>query len=181
MTTVTKKKVNVKTNAPITGLRYPVAGVANGITLTINEILICIRSKAKVEEVIGNRTIPLDFTNYNKDNSIVIAKPEELKAVIMDVKQVDGKLVIESQPEQVEVKLEQTVEIKSEQTAEEVPVVQERVIAPVLPIAETTEEVPESTEKIESAVEAATLEVKEQVVADKVEKVTTGKNYQKNK
>jgi hypothetical protein len=174
MTTVLKKKVNVKTNAPITGLRYPVAGVANGITLTINEILICIRSKAKVEEVIGNRTIPLDFTNYNKDNSIVIAKPEELKAVIMDVKQVDGKLVVEPQPEQ-------TVEVKSEQTVEEVPVVQERVIAPVLPVTETTEEVQESTEKIDAVVEATTPEVKEEVVADKVEKATTGKNYQKNK
>jgi hypothetical protein len=106
MAEVIKKKVNVRAFAPIVDLKFPIAGVANGITLTTDEILICIRSKAKVEEIIGNKTIPLDFANYDKDNSVQEVKPEPEQAKILNVVEVNGKLVIDETPVDQEVKVE---------------------------------------------------------------------------
>lgn len=66
---VEKKKVNVRASRPITGIKYPIANIARGITISVEDIRICLQEKAKVEEIVGIKCIPLDFSNYNIDNS----------------------------------------------------------------------------------------------------------------
>ena len=65
----TKKHVNLNANYPVTDLALPRVGRMRNITLTVEEIRRCLFAKATVEEIIGTRTLPLDFTNYNTDNS----------------------------------------------------------------------------------------------------------------
>lgn len=67
----TEKQVNLNAIYPVTELALPRVGRMSNITLTVEEIRRCLFAKATVEEIIGTRTLPLDFTNYNTDNSNV--------------------------------------------------------------------------------------------------------------
>ena len=65
----TKKHVNLNASYPVTDLALPRVGRMSNITLTVEEIRRCLFAKATVEEIIGTKTLPLDFSNYNTDNS----------------------------------------------------------------------------------------------------------------
>ena len=72
------KLVNLYSSVPITNLSIPRVGNMRGITLSVEDIRICLQSHARVEEVIGNKVIPLGFDNYNKDNT-----PEEVVTTVV--------------------------------------------------------------------------------------------------
>jgi hypothetical protein len=98
MATVTSKKVNIRARGPIVGLKYPIVGTLNGVTMSTDDILICIRAKAKVEEILndGKRIVPLDFTNYNTDNSVTTEQTTESAPKVFNVvKNDNGKLVVD--------------------------------------------------------------------------------------
>lgn len=58
--------------------KAPFSGNIRKTKLTVEQIKQCLYAKMKVEEIVGNQIIPLDFTNYNKDNS---GKEETAEAV----------------------------------------------------------------------------------------------------
>jgi len=150
MVNVIKKKVNVRAHTPITNLKYPIAGVANGISLTLDEILVCIRGNAKVEEVIGfNKTVPLDFANYDKNNSIQEIVAEIEPAKIMNVKEVGGKLIIEAATEPVD-------------TTPAVKAIVPEPVQEVLPPTETVEadKIADEEVKVDAAIDTVEAEVK---------------------
>lgn len=49
--------------------RVPFSGSVRKAKMTIAQIKQCLYAKMKVEEIVGEEVIPLDFTNYNKDNT----------------------------------------------------------------------------------------------------------------
>lgn len=77
------KIVNIYPTQPITSVNPPIRGKLMGVRRTNSDIRACIIGRARVEEVLKDgRTVPLDFTNYDKDNSIEEESPvvEEVKA-----------------------------------------------------------------------------------------------------
>lgn len=64
-----KKRVNVYCNTPFVIGPAAFAGACENIVLEVNNIGTCIMNKAKVVEVLADGTlVPLDFTNFDKDN-----------------------------------------------------------------------------------------------------------------
>lgn len=65
------KKCQIRATAPITCFSVPIIGNTK-LDLTSEEIYKCLCAKAEVLEILENgKTINLDFTNYNRDNSII--------------------------------------------------------------------------------------------------------------
>lgn len=77
------KLVNVYPNAPITTINPPIRTRLNNINMSVEDIRKCLIATAYVEEILdGRKTIPLDFSNYDKDNDLIPAEvikvtPEE--------------------------------------------------------------------------------------------------------
>ena len=64
-----KKRVNVYCNTPFVIGPAAFAGSCENIVLEVNNIGTCIMNKAKVVESLADGTlVPLDFTNFDKDN-----------------------------------------------------------------------------------------------------------------
>ena len=71
------KLVNIYPNGPITTINPPIRIRLNRISMDITDIRKCLIAKAYVEEILdGNKTIPLTFENYDKDNDAKDAKEE---------------------------------------------------------------------------------------------------------
>ena len=65
------KKVNISCYRPFSINGIPFAGNCVGVILDSEAIKVCIENKALVEEVLlGGKTVPLDFNNYNTENGI---------------------------------------------------------------------------------------------------------------
>lgn len=65
------KKCQIRATTPITCFSVPIIGNTK-LNLTSEEIYKCLCAKAEVLEILENgKTINLDFTNYNRDNSII--------------------------------------------------------------------------------------------------------------
>ena len=76
------KLVNIYPNGPITTINPPIRIRLNRISMDITDIRKCLIAKAYVEEILdGNKTIPLTFENYDKDNDDVKDAKEEPKMV----------------------------------------------------------------------------------------------------
>mgnify|MGYP003596301703 CR=1 FL=1 len=99
MTEIKEKRVNIYAANPVTiGFGVPRVGTQKGIVLTVEEIRNCLRSHARVEEILpGNRIVPLDFTNFDKDNEV---KTEITKqAPVINIVNADGKIVEKTKDE----------------------------------------------------------------------------------
>lgn len=141
------KVVNVYPNKAITSINPPIRSKVMKVTMPITNIRKCIIERAIVDEVLPDgRTIRLDFTNYDKDNSIktveevvkeVESKIEEkTEEVVIDdtgeedeivhiVEEPDEEEEMEPVEEQVEEKVEESVEEeKTEETPAAAPVVE---------------------------------------------------------
>ena len=85
-----KKNVSIISGMPITGisnLSNPIVGKISNIELEVDDILKCIIAKAKVKEIINDKiSVPLDLSNYNKDNT-----PEEVVAPIEPIEPHEDK------------------------------------------------------------------------------------------
>ena len=69
------KLVNVYPNAPITTINPPIRTRLNNINMCVEDIRKCLIATAYVEEILdGRKTIPLDFSNYDKDNDLIPAE-----------------------------------------------------------------------------------------------------------
>ena len=70
---ITTKKVNMYAASPTTvGFGIPRVGNLRGITMTVADIRQALRSHAHIEEIMDDgRLVPLDFSNFDKDNSVV--------------------------------------------------------------------------------------------------------------
>ena len=76
------KLVNIYPNGPITTINPPIRIRLNRISMDITDIRKCLIAKAYVEEILdGNKTIPLTFENYDKDNDGIKDVKEEPKMV----------------------------------------------------------------------------------------------------
>ena len=76
------KLVNIYPNGPITTINPPIRIRLNRISMDITDIRKCLIAKAYVEEILdGNKTIPLTFENYDKDNDAAKDAKEEPKMV----------------------------------------------------------------------------------------------------
>jgi hypothetical protein len=74
------KIVNIYPTMPITSVNPPIRGKLMGVRRTTADIRACIIGRARVEELLPNgKTIPLDFTNYDKDNYVKEPPKEEPK------------------------------------------------------------------------------------------------------
>lgn len=94
-----KKIVNVNAIYPITGVKQIVRGRLFKASMSTEDIFKCLCAKATVDEVIGDKTIRLNFDNYDKPNKI-----EEKPAVIPTVaKPVTTNVVETKLPEPLKV------------------------------------------------------------------------------
>ena len=76
------KLVNIYPNGPITTINPPIRIRLNRISMDITDIRKCLIAKAYVEEILdGNKTIPLTFENYDKDNDDAKDAKKEPKMV----------------------------------------------------------------------------------------------------
>lgn len=76
------KLVNIYPNGPITTINPPIRIRLNRISMDTTDIRKCLIAKAYVEEILdGNKTIPLTFENYDKDNDDAKDTKEEPKMV----------------------------------------------------------------------------------------------------
>lgn len=66
-----KKIVNVNAVHPIPGVRQIVRGRLDKAEMSTEDIFKCLCAKATVTEVVGDKLIPLNFDNYNKNNKPV--------------------------------------------------------------------------------------------------------------
>ena len=171
------KIVNIYPTQPITSVNPPIRGKLMGVRRTNSDIRACIIGRARVEEVLKDgRTVPLDFTNYDKDNSISEDAPvvEEIKTapVLAEAPSLPAVEAIENDstpapveedvmviPDAVETVEEVEVESEPEAEAEEPEEEPEEVEE-----AEVTEEVEEpveesAAEKARKAIEAVETEV----------------------
>lgn len=65
------KKCQIRAISPITCFTVPIVGNTE-LNLTTDEIYKCLCAKAEVLEILENgKMINLNFTNYNRDNSII--------------------------------------------------------------------------------------------------------------
>lgn len=62
------KIVNVKAIYPITGVPQIIRGTLNKVEMSTENIFKCLCGRAEVTEVIGDKLVPLNFDNYNKNN-----------------------------------------------------------------------------------------------------------------
>lgn len=73
------KKCQIHATSPITCFTVPIVGTTQ-LNLTPDEIYKCLCAKAEVMEILANgKMINLDFSNYNRDNSIIGEPVEEVK------------------------------------------------------------------------------------------------------
>lgn len=72
------KIVNIYPTWPITRLNPPIRSVVKNVTKSVEDIRICLVTRARVEEVLPDgSTVTLGFNNYDEDNSIKATKTEE--------------------------------------------------------------------------------------------------------
>lgn len=123
------KVVNIYPNKAITSINPPIRSKVMKVTMPITNIRKCIIERAIVDEVLPDgRTVRLDFTNYDKDNSV--------KTVEDAVKEAESKI-------EYEVTDEITVD-DSDEEDEIVHIVEET---------DEEEAVPAEEEKVEDAIE----------------------------
>ena len=80
---ITTKKVNMYAASPTTvGFGIPRVGNLRGITMTVADIRQALRSHAHIEEIMDDgRLVPLDFSNFDKDNSVASELTQEAPVV----------------------------------------------------------------------------------------------------
>lgn len=65
-----KKQVNVFASVPVVTIENPFSGYIRNVTMDSDDIRKCLFAKAKVEEILpSGKTVKLDFTNYDKENT----------------------------------------------------------------------------------------------------------------
>ena len=103
------KLVNIYPNGPITTINPPIRIRLNRISMDITDIRKCLIAKAYVEEILdGNKTIPLTFENYDKDNDDVKEEPK-MVPVNHDNKDFKSESKTETQHLNKEIRLHDTV------------------------------------------------------------------------
>jgi hypothetical protein len=120
------KKCKIHATSPITCFTVPIVGTTE-LNLTTDEIYKCLCAKAEVMEILANgKAINLDFSNYNRDNSIIGEPVEEVKEEIVEVtpeppveEVVENNVTFEedavvevAETEVVEITVEDTVEVE---------------------------------------------------------------------
>lgn len=127
------KKCQIHAISPITCFTVPIVGITE-LNLTEDEIYKCLCSKAEVKEILENgKMINLDFTNYNRNNSIIgeptvtnevpkhveeepVKIEEPVEEVTTEVEEQHHPLIEEIHNEEA---VEETVETIQEEVAEE--------------------------------------------------------------
>lgn len=113
------KKCQIHAVSPITCFTVPIVG-STQLNLTHDEIYQCLCAKAEVLEILGNgKTINLDFTNYNRDNSI-IGEPVEKVEEIVTEEHPEPVIEVEEEPEVIEEVAEEEVTLDLAETEETV-------------------------------------------------------------
>ena len=110
-----KRLVDVYAKLPVTALSYPIAGMCREIMLTTDEILACIRGKAKVDVVLPNKhRVRIGFGNYEVD---YVAKFEEDRKAA--IKAANDKLKAENENfKEEQRKAEEAAKAKEKELAE---------------------------------------------------------------
>ena len=98
------KIVNIYPKYPITTVNPPIRTAVKKVTKSIDEIRKCIIARAVVEEILNNgNTIPLDFSNYDKDNNEMIIKSEPVIETPIAVEEVvENASTVETEQDTVE-------------------------------------------------------------------------------
>lgn len=111
------KIVNIYPKYPITTVNPPIRTAVKKVTKSIDEIRKCIIARAVVEEILNNgNTIPLDFSNYDKDNNEVIIKSEPVIETPITVEEVvENTIAVETEQDAVESEAKNIEELTPEQ------------------------------------------------------------------
>ena len=133
-----KKKCHLHVTSPITCFSVPIVGDTE-LFLTTDEIFKCICTGAEVSEVLpGGERVRLNFSNYNRNNSI-IGEPKEEEIIVEEPVTVGH--ITEEEPA-----IEAAETIATEPVEE---VVEESVDVEIEQVEEATEEVVEEVESTE--------------------------------
>ncbi len=122
------KLVNVKAIYPITGVPQIIRGTLNKVEMTTENIFKCLCGRAEVTEVIGDTLIPLDFTNYNKNNKpavipAVVPTTPKIVDITPEVKEVKATPATVSEPVTVAEVVSEDVSTATENVANNEPAV----------------------------------------------------------
>ena len=116
------KVVNIYPSFPITTIKPAIYSSVKNVTKSTDEIRACIMAKARVEEVIDNKTIiKLDLSNYDRDNKVNDITPEFVQEenVSINNEQPTDENNEESQSSIDDEVIENTVELESEEDENE--------------------------------------------------------------
>ena len=83
---ILKKLVNVHPTIAIYGLTVPLLGETLNVELPIGDIRVALGRGAVVDEVIGKRTVRLDLSNYDKDNTGEVKEEVKVEPVKEEIK-----------------------------------------------------------------------------------------------
>lgn len=121
-----KKKCEIRTSLPVTCFTVPIVGCTE-LMLTSDEIRKCLCAKAEVTEILSDgRRIPLDFSNYDKNNCDNIEIPTIIKIEEEPVIEVQEEVIVEEFEEITETEVVEEHEEIIE-TVEESEIVEEQV------------------------------------------------------
>lgn len=115
------KKVNIKPQGPIYSLRVPITAPMMGVQMSVGDIARCLHARALVTEVLPNgMEVRLNLSNYDKDNTVGLAKEEvkEVKVEIMDKVDAEAPVQQVEVPKTSKTKVEEGAEIVDAATTE---------------------------------------------------------------
>lgn len=151
------KVVNVYPNKAITSINPPIRSKVMKVTMPITNIRKCIIERAIVDEVLPDgRTVRLDFTNYDKDNSVKTVEDaiKEAESKIED--EVTDEITVDDSDEEDEI-----VHIVEETDEEEAVPAEEEKVEDAIEEVKTVETPTDTAAPVVESEEIETMDVDE--------------------
>ena len=151
------KVVNVYPNKAITSINPPIRSKVMKVTMPITNIRKCIIERAIVDEVLPDgRTVRLDFTNYDKDNSVKTVEDAVKEAESKIEDEVTDEITVDDSDEEDEI-----VHIVEETDEEEAVPAEEEKVEDAIEEAKTVETPTDTAAPVVESEEIETMDVDE--------------------
>lgn len=151
------KVVNVYPNKAITSINPPIRSKVMKVTMPITSIRKCIIERAIVDEVLPDgRTVRLDFTNYDKDNSVKTVEDAVKEAESKIEDEVTDEITVDDSDEEDEI-----VHIVEETDEEEAVPAEEEKVEDAIEEVKTVETPTDTAAPVVESEEIETMDVDE--------------------
>ena len=151
------KVVNIYPNKAITSINPPIRSKVMKVTMPITNIRKCIIERAIVDEVLPDgRTVRLDFTNYDKDNSVKTVEDAVKEAESKIEDEVTDEITVDDSDEEDEI-----VHIVEETDEEEAVPAEEEKVEDAIEEVKTVETPTDTAAPVVESEEIETMDVDE--------------------